>query len=111
MSKRKKAIRENFRRSVFERDSWMCRVCGFFLLPKFQVVDTTALDAHHITDRTLVVNGGYVKENGITLCEPCHFQAECFNRTGVAAAGYEPETLYKLIDSSFELATEKAKLK
>lgn len=111
MSRRKQAIRANFRNSVFERDEYKCRVCGVLGIidPMFPGLTDNVLDAHHITDRTLIVNGGYVKENGISLCQPCHFQAECFHRTGTAAAGYEPETLYKLIGSSLELATEKAK--
>lgn len=105
MSKRKKAIRANFRNDVFERDGHKCRVCGWS--PALD--PATNLDAHHITDRTLIVNGGYVKENGISLCEPCHYQAERFHETGIEAAGYERDTLYKLIGSSLELAIEKSK--
>lgn len=40
------------------------------------------LDVHHITNRKMMPNGGYVKENGITLCDcydVCHFRAEQFN--------------------------------
>jgi hypothetical protein len=46
-------------------------------------------------------NGGYVKENGITLCkigENCHLKAENVE------PGFEPELLYRLIGSSKELA-------
>ena len=43
-------------------------------------------------------NGGYVKENGISLCEQCHIKAED------EAEGFEPEVLYKLIGSTYEEA-------
>ena len=59
----KKKIREDFRNSVFDRDGHKCKMCGN---PKAK------LDAHHITDRSLMPNGGYVKENGIYLCEDLH---------------------------------------
>jgi hypothetical protein len=64
------------------------------------------LDAHHITDRTLMPNGGYVKENGISLCPTCHEKAEVFHSTGTALEGWAPEDLYKKVGSSYELAVE-----
>ena len=51
-------------------------------------------------------NGGYVKENGISVCDECHLKCEQFWATGVAITGYAPEDLYKLIGSSKELALE-----
>jgi 5-methylcytosine-specific restriction endonuclease McrA len=60
MSQRKKQIRELFRNSVFRRDGCQCRVCGNG--------DGYVLDAHHIIDRNELPNGGYVVENGISLC-------------------------------------------
>lgn len=48
--------------------------------------------------------GGYVKENGISLCKPCHRLAEQLWETGVAAPGLTPEQLYALIGSSFARA-------
>ena len=62
------------------------------------------MDAHHITDRNLLPNGGYVAENGISLCPPCHVLAEVFHSTGTAAPGYSPEELYRLIGSDMEKA-------
>ncbi len=46
--------------------------------------------------------GGYVLENGITLCTKHHLQAEKFHSTGgqVCESGFHPNDLYKLIDSS-----------
>jgi hypothetical protein len=64
------------------------------------------LDAHHVTDRSLMPNGGYVKENGISLCPECHIKAEVFHSTGTAVEGYSPEDLYKKINSSYEKAVE-----
>ena len=70
-----------------------------------------SLDAHHITDRNEMPNGGYVPENGITLCiadddDSCHFKAEVWHRSGKTAffPGYKPDDLYALIDSSYEKA-------
>ena len=41
-------------------------------------------------------NGGYVKENGVTLCPDCHVKAE--------SGEIEAKRLYHLIGSSYELA-------
>lgn len=105
----KKLIRTAFRNAVFKRDGYKCVTCTF----KSSVDNAEKdLDAHHITDRTLIPNGGYVKENGISLCAPCHEKAEVFHSTGTPEPGYSPEELYKLIGSSLELAqTESQKLK
>jgi hypothetical protein len=64
------------------------------------------LDAHHITDRHLMPNGGYVRENGISLCPDCHVKAEVYHSTGVAHPGYAPDDLYKAINSNLEKAIE-----
>lgn len=45
-------------------------------------------------------NGGYVRENGISVCTDCHLLAED------AEPGYEPEVLYEKIGSSYEYAVE-----
>ena len=57
-------------------------------------------------------NGGYVKENGITLCKNvCHMRAEKFHMTnGIEwEADMHPDDLYKLIDSSKEDAIQISK--
>ena len=69
------------------------------------------LDAHHITDRSLMPNGGYVKENGISLCDiehGCHMKAEQFHLGNEVEEGYTPEDLYKKTNSSYELACLKS---
>jgi hypothetical protein len=66
------------------------------------------LDAHHVT-RKIMPNGGYVKENGISLCEECHKKAEEFHSTGVAHPGYAPDDLYRKINSNYEKAVEASK--
>jgi rubredoxin len=81
MGAEKKKVRQRFREAVFARDGYKCRMCGW-------KQDPAQLDAHHITDRNELLNGGYVKENGISLCPPCHVKAEEFHSTGTAAAGY-----------------------
>ena len=68
------------------------------------------LDPHHVVDRNDIPNGGYVVENGITLCATCHEKAETFHRTGTAAPGYAPEDLYVKIGSSKEKAFRAAEL-
>ncbi len=95
--KRKQLIREHFRNSVFDRDGYSCKFCGC----------TENLDAHHITDRNEMPNGGYVKENGITVCHGCHIECEVFHISGGSNCvdGKHPDDLYELIGSSIELAT------
>lgn len=101
MSKQKKLVRERFRDAVFKRDNHKCRVC-------FE--KNSKLDAHHITDRNEMPNGGYCKENGISLCESCHEKAEQFHSTGVHVEGFHPNDLYTLIASSLELARKASEL-
>lgn len=88
----KKQIRQVFRDAVFGRDG-KCVFCG----------KTENLDAHHITDRNEMPNGGYVKENGITLCPEHHLQAEKFHISGGKEwdEGFHPDDLYKKIGSSY----------
>ena len=40
------------------------------------LTSTPAADAHHIIDRSLWENGGYYVENGVSLCEKHHLDAE-----------------------------------
>lgn len=115
----KKDIRRKFRDDVFARDNYKCRLCG----EDFSNQDHPELflDAHHITDRSEMPNGGYVKENGISLCkenfdeeglltESCHMKAERFHISGGKEwyLNAHPFNLYKLIGSSKELAIEKS---
>ena len=95
----KKQIRERFRMAVFERDGHKCRKCGA----------KGKLDAHHITDRNEMPNGGYVVENGISLCETCHAMAELWHASEHRefVAGYHPDDLYRLIGLSHDRASEK----
>ena len=97
MSARKKRVRDAFRQACFERDNHCCAVCSAV---------SANLDAHHITDRNELPNGGYVQENGIALCEECHLKAEEFHCTGRPAEGFHPDDLYRIIGSSKEAAIE-----
>lgn len=96
MSAKKKLIREAFRTAVFKRDNNKCVFCDC----------KSDLDAHHITDRTEMPNGGYVKENGITLCPVHHMEAEQFHISGGTkwVEGKHPDDLYQIIKSSKEQA-------
>lgn len=97
----KKLQRELFRIEVFSRDGLKCRICG---RPKGVI----KLDAHHITDRHEMPNGGYVKENGISLCEQHHVDAEVFHMFQGKKwhLDMHPNDLYKLINSSYEEAVK-----
>lgn len=57
--------RDEFRNGVFKRDSHKCVVC-----------QKDAKDSHHLMERRLFENGGYYLNNGCSLCEDCHIQAE-----------------------------------
>lgn len=100
MSAKKKAIRKAFRDSVFQRASYRCECCGVHGQDSQGDFDEglPALDAHHITNRKAMPNGGYVKENGISVCPECHEAAEAED------PGYEPSVLYEKIGSSHEAA-------
>ncbi len=96
-----------FRDSVFKRDQYTCRACLKKFTPK---IAEENLDAHHITPRELMPAGGYVKENGISLCknrynnEPsCHEKAESYLHDNLIE-GFSPKELYAKINSSYELA-------
>lgn len=112
----KKEVRRNFRNNTFERDNYTCKICGNG--PHYEQPEVV-LDAHHITDRNEMPNGGYVPENGITLCkydengseeDSCHMKAELFHISGGTKwnDGMHPDDLYKLIGSSKEKAIEKS---
>lgn len=96
----KKEVRKNFRDAVFKRDKYTCRVCN-------TKREESLLDAHHVTDRSLMPNGGYVASNGITVCkDECHMKVEKFHITGGEEweEGLHPDDLYALIGSSREQA-------
>jgi len=99
----KKKIRSKFNADVLGRDNFKCKLCGRW---------DVKLDAHHITNRNEFENGGYIKSNGISLCDDgengCHFKVEKFYFSDGIINDldnqYHPNNLYKLIDSSFEKA-------
>ena len=57
--------REEFKRQVFARSRGACVFCG-----------KPAVDAHHILERKLFVDGGYYAENGAAVCEGHHWECE-----------------------------------
>lgn len=57
--------RNTFRNSVFTRDQHKCVICK-----------VRAVDAHHIIERRLFKDGGYYLDNGSSLCEKHHLEAE-----------------------------------
>lgn len=103
---KKKLVRKQFRDAVFGRDRYRCVLCGHQSSPEKAEEE---LDAHHITDRHHMPNGGYVKENGATLCKngnpSCHEKVE----TGIVRGVSRAPELYALVGSSYVLAFEKSK--
>lgn len=96
MSKQKQLIRERFNFACLNRDGHKCVFCE----------RTDNLDVHHIRNRSLMPNGGYVRQNGITLCPEHHLMAEKFHQTNGAewVEGMHPDDLYRMIGSSREEA-------
>ena len=105
MNRTKSQIRAHFRRVCYERDGYACVTCG---CPKENI---ERLDVHHITDRNEMPGGGYVLENGISLCPDCHLKAEKYHQTDGWdwEEGYHPNSLYFRIGSSKEEAIQASK--
>ena len=92
--------RRAFREGVLRRDENICCVCG----NRKRAED---LDAHHITDRHEMPNGGYTILNCITVCKgDCHRKVEVFHISGGKRweQWLHPDDLYKMIGSSYEQA-------
>ena len=89
-----KRWRRSFNDECLERDNHKCKFCE----------ETEGLDVHHITDRHDMPNGGYVKSNGITVCEEHHLLCEELHSIGLCEPEYHPDELYKMIGSSYEIA-------
>lgn len=100
----KKQIRSFFRNACYKRDKYKCAICGS---GPYKENTQDYLDAHHITSRKDFPNGGYNIKNGITLCKTgsnCHLKAELWLQNGTGEPGLDPDSLYKLINSSLEEA-------
>jgi|GEM_PF-994946 len=109
MGNKKKETRSKFRKDVFECDNFTCQVCGEDYPKELlrDILPEEVLDAHHITDRSEMPNGGYVKENGVTVCkDECHMRVERFHISNGAdwEEGLHPDDLYIKIGSSLEEA-------
>jgi hypothetical protein len=59
--------RKSFRDVVFKRDNYTCIVPW---------CNQTAQDSHHIVERALWNDGGYIPDNGASVCETHHRAAE-----------------------------------
>ncbi|MEH6472201.1 MAG: hypothetical protein V7752_13210 [Halopseudomonas sp.] len=96
MSAKKKLARQKFRDDVLKRDRNRCVIC--------KAEDN--IEAHHITDRELMPGGGYVKENGISLCHEHVEMAEAHRVEGGEEAAKElaPEKLYIKVGSNYDKA-------
>src|SRR5208283_2466733 len=94
--------RNLFREGVFKRDNRKCKICG----------KRGDLDAHHITDRKEMPNGGYVLSNGISLCPDCHWKAEQYHITNGnwCEDGFHPNDLYGIIGLSYDIARKDSEI-
>lgn len=109
---KKQDVRADFRKAVFTRDRHTCQVCGRRWTAADAEPSLGRMNAHHVTDRAEMPNGGYVAENGITVCDgpfgqdSCHMKCEKFHITGGKewVPGLHPNDLYKKIGSSREKA-------
>ncbi len=54
---------KDWQQSIFQRDKWACRRCGY---------KGRKIEAHHIKSFADYPDLRYAIENGITLCWPCH---------------------------------------
>jgi len=82
-------VRKKFRDGVFSRDKGNCVICG-----------KRAKDAHHIMERGLWSNGGYYLENGASLCETHHIDAER-ERLTVEEIRYKTGIMRKVLPEDF----------
>jgi predicted restriction endonuclease len=100
----KKEVRRKFRQGVLKRDNYKCRCCGKLGYDRQAAPESlkVPLDAHHIEERT---SENYVLENGISVCDDCHWKAEQFHiSSGVSwVSNFHPNDLYKLIGSSWRI--------
>ena len=64
--------RDVFREEVFKRDNYKCVFCS----KTAEQTPEGKLDAHHIIERRLWVDGGYYLDNGATVCEEHHLLCE-----------------------------------
>ena len=95
-----KKWRKSFNEECLKRDNYKCVVCN----------EKSNVDVHHIIDRHEMPNGGYVMENGITLCAVHHLQAELYHQSSGTKGhtGMYPDDLYSMIDSFYGLAVKKS---
>jgi len=103
MSKNKKQIRQDFRDECLWRDNYSCRGPGCSFKSSSEKAEED-LDVHHIKNRSGLPFGGYIKENGISLCERCHIKAEKSLVGNDQTGDFSVNNLYKIIGSSKEQA-------
>lgn len=89
----------NWRKKVFERDSYTCQCCG----------DSSGgnLQAHHIKNFSEFPDIRFELDNGITLCNKCHDfnQIGSFHHT-YGSRNNTPEQLYEYIENYKKLHKE-----
>lgn len=66
--KRDEHLREDWRRQVFSRDSYICQICGVAPSNGKHVY----LEAHHLEAYNISIELRHEVDNGVTLCVLCH---------------------------------------
>jgi 5-methylcytosine-specific restriction endonuclease McrA len=59
-----------WREDVFKRDDWTCQECG----AKSKKNQYIYIEAHHIKPFAVFPELRFVVDNGVTLCEKCHYK-------------------------------------
>jgi len=72
---------KEWRKSVFERDGYTCKVCGI----KSSAGSRVRLNADHIKQFAYYPDLRFDVSNGRTLCEPCHRKTPTWGYTGKKA--------------------------
>ena len=106
MVSKKKEIRKAFRDACFKRDKYACVMCGFKSSPEKAMED---LDCHHICPREHMPAGGYVADNGISLCQRCHLKAEAILHNEYSDPDFSPFNLLEKIGSTYDKARAASK--
>lgn len=102
MGKKKKGVRDHFRKLCLSRARGKCEGCG-------KKTPDDKLEVHHIVNRNEMPDGGYVAANGIALCSTCHIKAEDTYFHRKSWEGYSPNELYARIGSSHMYALKVCK--
>ena len=96
-------------KKVFEKDSYMCQICG----SKTGNGKRVNLEAHHLDGYNWNVEGRYTVDNGVTLCKECHSKFHSIYGYGnnTKEQFEEFKSTYRISSEAFNRLIEKYKNK